>query len=87
MAAGAGAGALAAIAGLLGAVVGAGIAQQRIGARRGRGFWIGKWRLERHEEAYGQVDRGRGAGTGTTYGTQPHLPESEIPPPTDPYHH
>jgi hypothetical protein len=84
-AAGAGAGALAAIAGLLGAFVGAGIAQQRIGARRGRGFWIGKWRLERHEEASARGDRGRGAGT--TYGTQPHLPESEIPPPTDPYHH
>jgi hypothetical protein len=91
-AAGAGGGALAAIAGLLGAFVGARLSQQRVGARLGRGFTIGSWRLERREQTFAQGgDRGHAAPG--SYGAPPRapgspgMPESEIPPPTDPYHH
>ncbi|HEX9240821.1 MAG TPA: hypothetical protein VF875_00125 [Anaeromyxobacter sp.] len=92
-AAGAGGGALAAIAGLLGGICGAAISSRRQGARRGRGFGVGTWRFERHEETTAG-DRGRAATyPGTTgmpshgAGTSPGLGESELPPPHDPYHH
>jgi hypothetical protein len=88
-AAGAGGAALAAIAGLLGAVVGAGLSSRR---SRGRGFG---WRLaiERREEAHagrgGAPGHERHAGPATYGGAAPRAPGAPDagPPPVDPYHH
>jgi hypothetical protein len=91
-AASAGGAALAAIAGLLGAVVGAGLSARR---PRGRGFG---WRLaiQRRDEAHaghpGALGTERHAET-TPYGAAPPRvpapggPPQAGPPPTDPYHH
>lgn len=89
-AAGAGGAALAAIAGLLGGIVGAGLS----GRRGGRGASGGRWRtMFRHEETRaGQLHAGD-RGYGTTYGTETRMPgtttgaSTDVPPPTDPYHH
>jgi hypothetical protein len=81
---------LSAIAGLLGAVVAAGLGQRR---PRGRGFG---WRvaIQRRDEAHagthgGHLGQERYAGT-SQYGPPPTrapgAPEAS-PPPTDPYHH
>jgi hypothetical protein len=80
----AGGGALAAIAGLLGAICGAALVSRERGRRGG----FRAWRAEARREA---GDRGHAAG----YGTSTEMPsarggtslgESELPPPTDPYH-
>jgi hypothetical protein len=88
---GAGGGALAAIAGLLGAFVGAGIS-----TRRGRGASSGRWRTAfRHDETRTAIPPAPGdRGYGTTYGTETRMPPgssagagTDVPPPSDPYHH
>jgi hypothetical protein len=93
-AAGMGAAALAAISGLLGAVVGAGLATRE---RRGRGLG---WRvaIQRREEGHaGRFPaQERYAGTTAPYGAQPSpprmpgtpgSPDVGSPPGSDPYHH
>jgi hypothetical protein len=89
-AAGAGGAALAAISGLLGAVVGAGLA-----ARRSRGRSFG-WRLaiQRRDEVHaghgGVLGHERHAGPATYGGAGPRAPgpgPEAGPPPVDPYHH
>jgi hypothetical protein len=87
-AAGMGAAALAAISGLLGAVVGAGLATRE---RRGRGLG---WRVAIQRREEGHEGQERYAGTAPSYGTQPppRVPGSPAAPPpggspTDPYHH
>lgn len=84
-AAGAGGGALAAIAGLLGGIVGAGLAGRR-------GTSAGGWRRTfRHEETRAGTMPAGDRGYGTTYETR--IPGSttgastDVPPPSDPYHH
>jgi hypothetical protein len=88
VAARAGGGALAAIAGLLGGICGAAIASRPQGARRGRGLGIGAWRFEREVAERGPA---------TLYGPSPGMPShgagmttglgEGMPPPKDPYHH
>lgn len=89
-AAGAGGAALAAIAGLLGGIVGAGLS-----SRSGRGAPGGRWRgtFRRDEARAGTIHAGD-RGYGTTYGPETRVPGSsstgagtDVPPPTDPYHH
>jgi MFS family permease len=88
---GAGGGALAAIAGLLGGIAGAAIS-----TRRGRGASTGRWRTAfRHDETRaGTIPPAPERGYGTTYGTETRMPPgsatgagTDVPPPTDPYHH
>jgi hypothetical protein len=88
---GTGGGALAAIAGLLGGIVGAGIS-----TRRGRGASRGRWRAAfhqlRHDETRAAMPRPTDRGYGTPYGdTRVPGPTpgagTDVPPPTDPYHH
>ena len=81
----AGGGALAAIAGLIGGICGAALASRERG-RLGRVFRAGRGEARREAG-----DRGRAAGYGTEMpsarGAGTSLGESELPPPTDPYHH
>jgi hypothetical protein len=88
-AAGAGGGALAAIAGLLGGVVGAGLSS----GRRGRGASSGRWRTAfRHDETRAGTIGAGDRGYGTTY-PETRVPgastgaSTDVPPPSDPYHH
>jgi hypothetical protein len=87
-AAGAGGAALAAIAGLLGGIVGAGLT-----ARSGRGASSGLWRSTfRHDEARAGTMQAGDRGHATPYGTETRMPgatgaSTDVPPPTDPYHH
>ncbi len=92
-AAAAGGAALAAIAGLLGAVVGAGLSGRRAAGGKGLGWRIALQRTDEARAARQMGDERGYAGTSTPYGAAPpRMPGAtagspEAPPPVDPYHH